>query len=446
MDEAKALETLRAAEATAAAAWAKAEKMKADMVAEGVNPLTDKAAFEKIDAAYKEHGVAAQQARDLQDRLATMRGWSNGSRLTPGALTPAGAPGAGNGVETMFQFGARLTDTEAFRAVAKLAGEMGDAQFADAMKNRGGIAGANGGPVPVMSRRELQAVLYGGRFGATTVTGASATSAGPFVQNDLQPGFVDYIRKVPTLAAVVGRAETDSDVVEYVTQSAPTSAAAETAETNNAAESTYAFATATVNVQEFTHYVPVTRRAMQDAGQIRSIIEGELVVDLLDRLDTQIASGNATGDNIEGIYTAVSQAQALGGDNRADALHKAITQVRVAAGVLMEPDYIGIHPTDYQRVILEQDGSGQYLFGPPSQAGARAAWGVPFLVSTVFTVGSPLVGNYARGARLWMRSGVEVLSGLNDNDFVARRITLLATLRAAFKTIRPTAFCEVTGF
>lgn len=445
MDEAKALETLRAAEATAAAAWAKAEKMKADMVSEGVNPLTDKDAFERIDAAYKEHGVAAQQVRDLQDRLATMRGWSNGSGLTPGALTPASAPGAGKGVETMFRFGARLTDTEAFRTVAKLASEMGDAQFADAMKNRGGLAGANGGPVPVMSRRELQEVLFG-RFGATTVTGGSSTSAGPFIQNDLQPGFVEYMRKAPTLAAVVGRAETDSDVVEYVTQSAPTSAAAETAETNNAAESTYAFATATVNVQEFTHYVPVTRRAMQDAGQIRSIIEGELVVDLLDRVDTQIASGNGSGDNIEGIYTAVSQAQALGGDNRADALHKAITQVRVAAGVLMEPDWIGIHPNDYQQLILEQDGSGQYLFGPPSQAGARAAWGVPFLVSTVFTDGTPLVGNFARGARLWMRSGVEVLSGLNDNDFVARRITLLATLRAAFKTIRPTAFCEVTGF
>lgn len=442
MDEAKALETLRAAEATAAAAWAKAEKMKADMVSEGVNPMENKDAFDKIDAAYKEHGVAAQQVRDLQDRLAAMRGWANGGSLTPGGLTPAAAPGAGNGISTLFKFGARVTESEKYRALMRLANEMGDAQFVAHVKAAGGFDG----PIPLMSRVELQSLLLGGRFGATAITGGSATSAGPFIPNDLQPGFVEYIRKTPTLAQVVGQAETDSDVVEYVTQSAVTNAAAEAGEGNNAAEATYAFATATTNVQEITHYVPITRRAMMDAGQMRSIVEGELIIDLFDRLDTQIASGGGTGDDLEGIYTAVSQAQALGGDSRADALHKAMTQVRVAAGVRMEPDYIGIHPNDYQQVILEQDGAGQYLFGPPSQAGARAAWGVPFLVSTVFTDGTPLVGNFARGARLWIRSGAEVLAGLNDDDFVKRRISLLATMRAAFKTIRPTAFCEVTSF
>lgn len=436
------LQAVRDAEQAAAVAYAAAEKLKADMIAAGVNPLTDKEAFEKIDQAYKAHGVKAQEADDLKARLAQMRGWDSLSvPAGPGGRLPTPAePGAQAPADSIFRFGARVTDHEAYRAAQKIAASVGDAQFAGVMQD------AFKGGIPLMSRAELQAMLRGGRYGATAVTGGSATSAGPFIQNDLQPGFVAYLRKRPTLATVVGQGETDSDVVEYVTQSAPTNSAAETAETNNAAESSYPFATATVNVQEIVHYVPITRRAMQDAGQMRSIVEGELVADVVDRLDTQIAAGGGTGDDLEGIYTAVTQSQALGGDTRVDAIHKAMTKVRVAAGVYMEPDYIGIHPNDYQDLVLETDANGRYLLGDPNVAGPRGAWGVPFLVSTAFTDGTPIAGNFERGAKLWTRSGIEVLSGLNDDDFVKRRISLMATMRCAFKTIRPTAFCEITGF
>lgn len=439
------LTAVREKESEAARAYAAAVKMQEGMVAEGVNLLTDEENFEKLNEAYKAHGLLAQEVEQMKDRMTVLQGHT----VAPAGLGGGGgiirlpAPGAGGlGSDTIFSLADKFTSSKEFKDVADLARAKGDAQFVSAFKDSNPFEAG----VPVLSRRELQSLLMGGRFGATAITGGSSTSAGPFIQNDLQAGYVEYIRKTPTLASVVGRGETDSDVVEYVTQSAPTNNAAPTAETNDAGESAYPFATATTNVQEIVHYVPVTRRAMADAGQIRTIIEGDLVTDALDKLDDQLATGLGTGDELEGIYVAVTQAQALGGDSRADALLKAITKVRVAAGVLMDCDYIGIHPNDYQALLLETDANGQYLMGPPNMPGSRSAWGVPFLVSTVFTGGTPLPGNYARGARLWMRSGVEVLAGLNDDDFVKRRISLMATLRAAFKTIRPTAFCEVTGF
>lgn len=429
------LAALRAAEAEAASAYAAAHKVRADMEAEKADPTTPEN-FAKLDDAFKAYGAKAQEVETLKDRLASAQSW-DGARAPHAAIRP---PADGAPVEdTIFRIGSRLTAHEAYRAAQKIALDIGDASFAATLKD------AFSGGVPLLNRAELQSLIVG-RYGATAVTGGSATSAGPFIQNDLQPGFIEYVRKTPTLAQVVGRAETDSDVVEYVTQSAPTNNAAETAETNNAAESAFPFATATTNVQEIVHYVPITRRAMQDAGQMRSIVEGELVLGVLDRLDTQIASGGGTGDDLEGIYAAVTQAQALGGDSRPDAIHKGITKIRVAAGVMLEPDYIGIHPNDYEQLILETDASGRYLLGDPNVSGPRSIWGVPFIVSTVFTDGTPLVGNFGRGARLWVRSGVEVLSGLNDDDFVKRRISLMATMRAAFKTIRPAAFTEITGF
>lgn len=434
------LEALQAAENRAKAAYASAVKLKGDMVASGVNPLTDADAFERLNDAFKTADAASDEAEQLRDRLARLQA-IDGITAPRGTTLPVPAE-RGAQADSIFRLGARFTNSDPYRAVVKLAEDRGDAQFVEAMRHTNPFQGG----VPVLARRELQAMLGGGRYGATAVTGSSSTSAGPFIPNDLQPGYIEYVRKTPTLAAVVGQAETDSDTVEYVTQSAPTNNAAPTAETNNAPESAYPFATATTSVQEIVHYVPITRRAMQDAGQMRSIIEGELVVDLLDKLDDQLASGLGTGDELEGIYTAVTVTQALSSDTRADAIHKAMTQIRIAAGVRMEPDWIGIHPNDYQDIVLETDANGRYILGDPNISGPRTIWGVPFLVSTVFTDGTPLVGNFARGARLWTRSGVEVLAGLNDDDFVKRRVSLMATGRWAFKTIRPAAFCEVTGF
>lgn len=438
------LTAVREKEAEASRAYAAAVKLQEEMVASGVNLLTDTEQFEKLNDAYKSHGVLAQEAEVMKDRIAQLQGFGvEAAGLGSRRRLPGPGDGRGDGADTIFSLADKFTSSQEYAAVAALAARLGDAQFVSAFREGNPFSAG----IPVMSRRELQTLLLGaGRYGATAVTGSGATSAGPFIQSDLQPGYVEYIRKVPTLASVVGRGETDSDVVEYVEQSAPTNNAAATAETNNAAESAYPFATKTTNVQEIVHYVPITRRAMADAGQVRTIIESDLVTDVFDKLDDQLATGLGTGDELEGIYTAVTQAQDRGGDSLPDALLKAITKVRIAAGVMTEPDYIGIHPNDYQALLLETDANGQYLMGPPSQPGSRTSWGVPFLVSTVFTDGVPLVGNYQRGARLWMRSGVEVLAGLNDDDFVKRRISLMATLRAAFKTIRPTAFCEVTNF
>lgn len=434
------LAALTEAEGKAANAFAKAEKMKADMVASGINLLTDTEHFDKLETAYKEHGIEAENVSRLQERLASLAAIDGMRRPGAGAGLPTPTGNGNGGAQSLFRFGARFTENPLYQQAQKIANEVSDAGFATALN---GFA-AEG--MQLMSRAELQALISPGRFGATAITGGSATSAGAFIFNDVQPGLLTYNRKTPRLAAIVGQGETDSDIVEYIVQSAPTNNAAETAEANNSVESVYPFTTATANVQEIVHHVPITRRAMQDAGQMRSIVEGELIADAIDRLDTQLATGGGTGDDLQGIYTAVTVTQDSSGLSKAAALHKGMTKVRIAAGVYMEPDYIGIHPSDYEDYILDEAGDGRFIAGDPNSPGAKSAWGVPFVISTVFSSGTPLVGNFERGAKLWTRSGIELLSGLNDDDFVKRRISLMATMRVAFKTVRPTAFCEVTNF
>lgn len=431
---------LRRLETEARTLRVKADQLKDGKLAAGVDILGNKDEFNAIDEAYKAADDVADKAVDMRSRI-TRLAEIEAARHGRG---PSEGFGGGGGEDRAarrrgMRLGARVTDSEAYQAVIKRLGGAGEAARAGMI-----VAALNENPIELLSRDEFGAYL---EFLATTVTGGGSTSAGPFIQNDLQAGFVPYARKRPVLASIVGQGETDSDVVEYVTQSAPTDAAAETAEDTQASESAYAFATQTTNVREITHSVPVTLRAMEDFGQLRTIVENQLLAGNIDRLDTQLASGGGTGQDLTGIYNASSiGTQPKGGDSYLDALHKAITQIRVAAGVLGEPDYIGMYPTDWQSVRIAKDDNGGYLMGPAGMAGDRAIWGIPVVVSKVFTSGQPLVGDFGGSATLWRRNALTVTAGLDGNDFTKRRMTLLAAQRIAFAVTRPGGFCVVTGF
>ncbi|PKN81540.1 MAG: phage major capsid protein [Chloroflexi bacterium HGW-Chloroflexi-9] len=431
---------LAEAEKRAAAAWANADGIRAGMIKEGVD-LQEEENFNKISEAFKVYDQAKEEAAQLGSKLGELAAIEQMYRA-PGAgggLPQGATPG---GDRARQRLGHRFTSSEQYQRLHRDGVFSGGEAMGVQIIGRGFDR-----PIEVMSRDEIGALLEAGRFGATTITGGGATSAGPFIQNDLMPGFIAYLRETPRVAQVVGQGTTDSDVVEYVTQSAVTNAAAETAEDTQASEATYAYATNTTNVKEITHFVPITLRAMANAGQLRGVIENELVIDVLDRLDSEVAAGNGSGQNFTGI-TATSGIGtfALGAYTRLDAIHRAITTVRTAAGVRLESDYIGMHPNDWQKVRLEKDSNGNYLMGPAGMAGDKQVWGVPVIASSVFTEGTIVAGNFNRGATLWLREGLSVNAGLDGNDFTKRRISLLAAMRAAFVAHRPTAFCTVTSF
>lgn len=444
------LENLRAERtrlnAQAAELWATADGLRASYANAGTD-ITQGEPFDKIVEAFRAYdevkdGIAQLAEREGQLHAIESHYRGPGERLPMGGQLPQERTANGTVLRGAgFSPGARLVASAEYGDLRERGGFASDQAFRTMAAN--GLAR----PVDVMTRDELQATLAYIRGMATTITGGGATSAGPFIQNDLVPGLVAYMRKRPTLASIVGPGTTDSDVVEYVLEGAPTNNMAETAEASAAPEQVYPFSLESTNVREITGFVPITLRAMSDAGQLRTLIENRLVIDALDKLDTQLASGPGTGVTLTGIYNASGIGTfALGAYTQTEALHRAITTVRVAAGVLAECDYIGMHPNDWQKLRLERDSNGRYVMGDPGFAGAEQVWGIPVIPSTVFTEGTPLAGNFGSGATLWVREAVSVTSGLNSTDFTQRQMTLLAALRVAFAVTRPGAFCAVTSF
>lgn len=300
----------------------------------------------------------------------------------------------------------------------------------------------------------------------TLVTGASDTSAGALVQNDyrgLLVGSEAFMRPL-TLRDVVTQGTTTSDTVEYVRVTSYTNNAAPVAEATSSAaptapasvpgalvpnagggykpESALALAKVTTPVRTIAHWIPVTKRALSDPAQIRTLIDSFLRYGLEEELEDQMISGDGTGENFEGLGN-VSGVQAQAWDTDIlTTLRKAKTKVRTV-GRSMANAYL-LNPADVETIDLLQDNEGRFYFGGPGGAGsASILWNLPIIETEAVPAGTGYVGDF-RKAILWDREQATVTMTDSHADFFVRNIVaILAEMRAAFGVIQPNAFVEV---
>lgn len=261
-----------------------------------------------------------------------------------------------------------------------------------------------------------------------------------------QPGLLDLIQ--------IG--STDSDTVKYGVQTARTSAAASRARKAATSEATYTWSTQSVTVESVGHHVKAPIETVNDQAQLRTLLDGQLSDDLVLKVDDLIYQGAGTGTDFEGLKTAVVAAgytydRDSTNDGVIDAVRKGITKVQQQ--VFGNPTGLAMSPATWERCELERSTStaksGNYLIRGADASIASGApyalFGLPVVVSALFADNEILVGNFRRGATLWLRQGVSVeMTNSNENDFLTGLIAIRATFRAAFKTVEPKAFSLVT--
>lgn len=413
----------------AAKSWEAFDEYRKNAAKEGIDFTKDKESFEKGEELHKDYATKAQRAAELEEMLVKSVSMLSSDDRRPLEGLKGGAhelddPARGRGTERK-SIGAVFVESEEFKTA------VGDGVLEHASFKTGRVT--------ALERGEVKAL----------VTGLSDTGAGAFVQNDRQ-GFYGLLVQQPRILSLITNGETDSDTVEYVKQTSFTNAAAETAEATSVSdgtkpESAMAFAVVTALVRTIAHWIPVTKRALNDAAGLRTLIDSQMIDGVRQRLEAQVINGNGTGENLRGILNTVgigSVAVGVAPDQRLDAIHRAITTVRLA---FIEPNAVGLHPSDFEDIRLMKDANGNYLYGPPSQAGPSTVWGLPTTVTTGFPAGTGLVGKFDE-AILWNREGISLAASDSHADFFIKNlVAILAEGRWAFGVPRPGAFCAVTG-
>jgi HK97 family phage major capsid protein len=414
-------DAIKVAERQHADARATADKVGAEMRDAGVDFAKDADAFQRLDDAYKAADAARDEVADLRARE----------------------------VRLMEIVGERVAErkdsAERREAVGIAEAFLRSGEYATLRDSRAldmDAARVQTAPVEVAGRDALVDALR-----LRTTLDNSAGSGGGRIWSDRREGLLveSPVRNV-RLLDVITVGTTDSDTIEWAQETTVTDAAAETAYGTAVPEAAYGYTKTSTSVKRIGHFVPATKGALADGGQLRTLIESRLMRGVYFRLESQALAGDGTGQNLTGILsTAGIGSQALGSDTRFDAVHKAITNVRVNA--YAEPTVIGMSPADFEKVLLEKDSSGNYVHGRAASEGTlQTLWGLVPVVSTLFTTGTPVVGNYA-DAVMWMRSGVSIAASDSHSDYFTKGlVAILAETRAAFAVLQPKSFCKITGF
>lgn len=333
-------------------------------------------------------------------------------------------------------------------------------QFTDSAEYKALMATAPNGTFG--QKQRVQSGLAGFK---SLVTGGSDTSAGAWVVNDqlgTQVG-LDAFQRPLRLRDVVTNGNTTSDTVEYVRLTSVTNNAAPVAEATTSAaptapggagalvnaagggykpESALAAAKVTTPVRTIAHWIPVTKRALSDAAQIRTLIDAFLRYGLEEELEDQMVQGDGTGENFEGVAN-VSGVQAQAWDTNAlVTLRKARTKVRTVGRSI--PNAYLLNPADVETIDLLQDNEARFYFGGPAGVGtAQTLWGLPVVETEAVPAGTGYVGDW-RKAILWDREQATIQMTDSHLDFFVRNlVAILAEMRAAFGVIQPNAFVEV---
>ncbi|ONK09442.1 phage major capsid protein [Streptomyces sp. MP131-18] len=287
------------------------------------------------------------------------------------------------------------------------------------------------------------------------VTGGSDTSAGALVQPDyrgLQVG-LDLFQRPLMLRDLVTNGTTSSDTVEYVRMTGVTNNAAPVPEATATAgtsgtkpESGLAAARVTTPVRTIAHWIPVTKRALSDAAQIRTLIDAFLQYGLEEELEDQMISGDGTGENFEGLASVSGVQQQAFDTDLLTTTRKAKTLV-YTVGRSVPTGYV-LHPLDVEALDLLQDNEGRYYFGGPSQSGmgfggTAPLWSLPVIQSEGVEPGTGYIGDW-RKAVLWDREQASITVSDSHADFFIRNmVAILAEMRAAFGVLQPSAFVEI---
>lgn len=352
--------------------------------------------------------------------------------------TPAGGPvAAGRGMN----IGEQFVSAEAYKAW--LAQVAPNGQMPEKMK---------GFTSPPVEFGDLLSKLL--RRRKDVLTGASDTSAGAFVQTDYT-GIYEPIGYYPlTIRDIIAVRTTTSDLVEFVRQTAQVAQAAPVPESNvtdysgatgevsgEKPEAAMTFEKVQAAVKTIAVWIPATKRALSDVGQLRSLIDQELREDLEQELEDQVLNGNGVGENFTGLAnTAGILTQAFNVDILTTC-RQAITTLLVTGR--QRPTYWVFHPSDWETVDLLQDLNNQYYWGGPLMQGPPRLWGVPVVQSFYKAQGTAFLGNWSK-AVLWDRERATISASDSHADFFIRNmVAILAELRAAFGVVRPSGFVEV---
>lgn len=314
------------------------------------------------------------------------------------------------------------------------------------------MAQGNTGPVSVQTlgqmiaaNEDIKGYSKAGASGSVSINvenaiTSGAASAGGLIAPQREGEIVGMPRRKLVIRQLLMGATTSSNLVEYARQTTRTNNAAPVAEEALKPTSVFAWEKDDAKVRTIAHIINISRQALDDAGQLESLVDGEMRYGLDEEEDAQIYAGDGTGENLEGLTTsatAFSAAAGLPDATQIDRLRLGLLQVALTN---YAADGMILSPTDWAAIELLKDTTGRYLYGNPNTQLSPMLWGLNVVATQAAATGEWMTGAFKLAGTVYDRLLTEVLiSSEHGDNFVKNMLTMRAEKRLALAIKRPTA-------
>lgn len=291
----------------------------------------------------------------------------------------------------------------------------------------------------------------GGMKGLLTSSGQAESDASNLITPQ-KLGLVPYPYVAPKLREVITNGTTGTDKIEYA-QVVPT---AEGGVTKNAAktvkeapattgavgvkpESALGFRKASAEVVTVAHWMPVTRKTLSDAAQIRTMIDAHLRQGLEEELERLILSGDKDSprgeEEFDGILNTTGlQAQEFDTD-LLTTIRRAISKITNKGA---QVSAILISPEMDEQLDLLKDNNGRFYGPGPWGSGISMIWGRPRVVVPGLSGQKKFILGDLSTCVLWDREQTTITATDSHADFFIRNlVAILAEMRVGFGILNP---------
>jgi HK97 family phage major capsid protein len=281
--------------------------------------------------------------------------------------------------------------------------------------------------------------------GTITTGNVTPTTAGGIstLLNDADLSISRFARSRPFFTALFPTTGTTGATVSYAEMATPEGGAGMTAEGALKSQADFNLVEKVVNIKKVTAYIKTSKEALSVIPALAGEIDNVLTTLVELKADSQILSGDGTGQNLTGI-TSVAQAFSAGdfastipNPNEYDVINVAVNQIEIAEVISGEPsgfmpNVIALNPTDIKKMKLAKDANEQYVF-PASQLGnvTTVIDEIPVLSNPRIPKGYFLVMDTTKGT-IRVRENTNLQIGYENDDFTKNLVTILAEKRLAF--------------
>ena len=283
------------------------------------------------------------------------------------------------------------------------------------------------------------------------ITVTSSYSGGTIGLTDWISDYTRVPQRRPFLRDLVSVRPTSKTYVAWAEQTGIEGDAGMVAEGAAKPQNTFDTVERNMRIKKIAKFTKTSKENLDDLPYMAAEIRQELIEAVLRKLDSQILSGDGTGENLKGILEYAPDFSVAGTDlangvinaNNFDVLRAAAAQVAVNGLGNFIPNYFIINPWDAAVMDLTKTDEGIYVLPPFTTVDGRRVAGMLGVENTGVTAGEFLLGDFTK-SYLALREDVVVSMGYVNADFTNNLVTILAEMRAAhfIKSNQVTAFVQ----